>query len=32
VVDLAKVRGDVIFEAKARNLMERTVVAEADSH
>jgi class 3 adenylate cyclase/tetratricopeptide (TPR) repeat protein len=32
VVDLAQVRGDVIFEARARNLIERTAVVEADSH
>jgi hypothetical protein len=32
LVDLAKVRGDVVFEARARSLMERMAVAEADSH
>jgi len=31
VVDLAKVRGDVIFEARARDLIERTAAAESGS-
>jgi class 3 adenylate cyclase/tetratricopeptide (TPR) repeat protein len=31
LIDLAKVRGDVIFEARARGLMERMAVAEARS-
>jgi class 3 adenylate cyclase/tetratricopeptide (TPR) repeat protein len=30
VIDLAQVRGDVIFEARARDLLERTAVAESD--
>jgi class 3 adenylate cyclase/predicted ATPase len=30
VIDLAQVRGDVIFEARARDLIERTAVAESD--
>jgi tetratricopeptide (TPR) repeat protein len=30
VIDLAGVRGDVIFEARARDLLERTAVAESD--
>jgi len=32
VVDLAQVRGDVIFEARARDLIERTAAAESQSH
>jgi class 3 adenylate cyclase/tetratricopeptide (TPR) repeat protein len=32
VVDLAKIRGDVIFEARARDLIERTAAAESHSH
>jgi hypothetical protein len=32
VIDLAQVRGDVIFEARARDLLERAAVAESDSH
>jgi tetratricopeptide (TPR) repeat protein len=32
VVDLAQVRGDVIFEARARKLIERATAAESDSH
>jgi len=32
VVDLAQVRGDVIFEARARDVIERAAAAEADSH
>jgi class 3 adenylate cyclase/tetratricopeptide (TPR) repeat protein len=30
VIDLAQVRGDVIYEARARDLLERTAVAESD--
>ena len=32
VVDLAQVRGDVIFEARATDLIERTAAAELHSH
>ena len=32
VIDLARVRGDVIFEARARDLLERTAAADSDSH
>jgi len=32
VIDLAQVRGDVIYGARARELLERTAVAEPDSH
>jgi class 3 adenylate cyclase/tetratricopeptide (TPR) repeat protein len=32
VIDLAQVRGDVIFEARARDLIERTASAESNSH
>ena len=32
VIDLAQVRGDVIFEGKARNLIERTTAADSHSH
>jgi hypothetical protein len=32
VIDLAQVRGDIVFEARARDLLERTAVAESDSH
>jgi tetratricopeptide (TPR) repeat protein len=32
VIDLAQVRGDVIFEARARNLIERAAAADSHSH
>jgi len=32
VVDLAKVRGDVIFEGRARDLIERAATPESHSH
>jgi tetratricopeptide (TPR) repeat protein len=32
VVDLARVRGDVVFEARAGRLIERTAVGESSSH
>jgi ATP/maltotriose-dependent transcriptional regulator MalT len=32
VIDLAQVRGDVIFEARARDLIERMTAAESPSH
>jgi len=32
VIDLAQVRGDVIFEARARDLIERTATPESHSH
>jgi class 3 adenylate cyclase/predicted ATPase len=32
VVDLARVRGDVVFEARAASLIERTAAAESTSH
>jgi class 3 adenylate cyclase/predicted ATPase len=32
VIDLAQLRGDVIYEARATDLLERTAVAESDSH
>jgi class 3 adenylate cyclase/tetratricopeptide (TPR) repeat protein len=32
VIDLAQVRGDVIFEARARDIIERTAAAESGSH
>jgi len=32
LVDLAKVRGDVVLEARATDLIERTAAAEANSH
>jgi hypothetical protein len=32
VIDLAQARGDVIFEARARDVMERAGAAESHSH
>jgi len=32
VIDLAQVRGDVVFEARAKDLIERTTVADSNSH
>ncbi|MEP6469770.1 MAG: adenylate/guanylate cyclase domain-containing protein [Chloroflexota bacterium] len=32
LLDLARVRGDVVFEARARELLERTSAAWSDSH